>query len=181
MGFRILPWFGKLESKRTEQKPSLPELISPFLSRLSLDQKRKMMVCASASLALVCHQNLIVRAVSWMLFANSSFPGFWHALCCQSYWLKPLVDFKTFSPCIVTDLLKMDFLSLPDLHFSVGRADAKQVVLRFQIEAVSSYWGINGGIITSFVFLSFNIFIYLKNLYTFQCIWLIQISSIYCC
>ena len=91
------------------------------------------------------------------------------------------MDFKTFSPCIVTDLLKMDFLSLPDLHFSVGRADAKQVVLRFQIEAVSSYWGINGGIITSFVFLSFNIFIYLKNLYTFQCIWLIQISSIYRC
>lgn len=100
-----------------------------------------MVVCASASPALVCHQNLIAQAVSWMLFANSTFPGFWHALCCQSYWLKPLVDFKTSSPCIVTDLLKMDFFSLPDLHFSVGRADAKQVVLRFQIEAVSSYCG----------------------------------------
>lgn len=126
-------------------------------------------------------------AVSWMLFANSSFPGFWHALCCQSYWFKPLVDFKTFSPCIVTDVLKMDFLSSPDLHFSVGRADAKQVVLRFQIEAVSSYRGINGGIITSFVFLSLYIFIYQKRkkqkkpLYTSQCIRLIQISSIYCC
>lgn len=114
-----------------------PKLISPLPPRLSWDQRRWWYAplplwpwFVTEPYSSGCFLNA---------FANTSFPGFWRALCCQSYWLKPLVDFKTSSPCIVTDLLKMDFSLCRTCVFQLVEQMQSRWYWDFQIEAVSSY------------------------------------------
>lgn len=103
----MLPRFGKSDSESVKHK-TLAELISPSVSAISqIRAKRRFVPLPSRPQSVA--RTVQLRLFPKWFFTGSSLPGFWHVLCCQSYWLKLLVDFKTSLPYTVTDPLRMDF------------------------------------------------------------------------